>query len=92
MTYMDTVSIQLFTVHRYLYTPVDTKCVTVVVADAGFVIVVTTGLLDSCVHVPVPRAAIVTVLFKQMVWFGPPFGWGVTITLTVSGHPPDVQR
>jgi uncharacterized membrane protein len=42
-------------------------------------------------HVPVPVAAIVAVVFSQMLWSGPALGLAVTITDAVSVHPPLVQ-
>jgi hypothetical protein len=42
-------------------------------------------------HVPVPVAAIVAIVFSQMLWSGPALGLAVTITDAVSVHPPLVH-
>jgi hypothetical protein len=90
-TFTITVSVQPFTVHTYLYAPVFTKLVIVVVADEGVVILVIEGLPGTMLQVPVPTPAIVTVVFWQIVWSGPALGLGVTVISTVSEHGPAVK-
>ena len=57
---MVTVSVHPFTVHMKPYAPGTVKPLMPVVGDAGEVMTVAAGLVDSVVHVPVPVAAMVT--------------------------------
>ena len=58
-----------------------------VAGEDGVVIAVTAGLADSAVHVPVPVAAMVAVVYWQMVRSVPAFGLAMTVTRAVSLHP-----
>ena len=86
-----TVSLHPFTVHISPYVPAAVKPDTVVVGDEALAKVTVAGLPAVAVHVPLPVAAITVVVYWQMVWLGPPFGFGVTITLAVSVHPFEVH-
>ena len=54
---------------------------------AGVVGFTTAGFVTSDVHVPAPVAANVVLVFWQMVWSVPAFGFAVTVMLIVSVHP-----
>ena len=86
-----TVSLHPFTVHINPYVPAVVKPDTVVVGDVALVKVTVAGFPALAVHEPFPVAAMTVEVFWQMVWLGPPFGFGVTITLAVSVQPFDVH-
>ena len=56
-------------------------------SEAGVTMVVVAGLVDREVQVPEPVAPILTVLYWQMVWAGPPLGAAATVMSTVSSQP-----
>ncbi len=62
-----------------------------VLGEAGVVMTVVAGLVDSAVQMPAPVAAIAAVEYWQVIWSAPAFGLAVTITLAVSEHPVSVQ-
>ena len=85
LTSIVTVSLQLDAlVQIKLYGPGALSAVMVVVGLVGVVMAATEGLPAAAVHVPVPVAAMVAVVYWHMFWSGPASGLAVTMTLAVS--------
>ena len=67
-----------------------------VVGLDGAVMVAEPGFPAAAVHVPVAGEAFIVAeppgtLTQFTVWSAPEFGFAVTVTLAVSGQPPDVH-
>lgn len=86
VTITNAVSLQLLDVQVYLYVPAVVNPLIEVVGDVVLAITVVAGFPARAAQTPVPVAAIVAVLFWQMVSSGPALGFEVTYTFMLSTH------